>query len=58
MGQIKYTTNNKKNKHLNYEERIQIEALYRLGLTPTCIGEQVGNRNRRTIEREISLGAS
>jgi len=57
MGQIKYTTNSRENKHLNYEERIKIEALHRLGLTPTCVGKQVGNRNRRTIERELLLGA-
>jgi IS30 family transposase len=56
MGQIKDTTKDKKGKHLNFEERIKIEALYNLGLTPTCIGEQVGNRSRRTIERELKLG--
>ena len=56
MGQINNNTNERKNKHLNYEERIKIEALYTLGLTPTCIGEQVGNHSRRTIERELKLG--
>jgi hypothetical protein len=30
MGQTKNTTESRKNKHLNYEERINIEALYRL----------------------------
>jgi IS30 family transposase len=53
MGQIKDATKDRKGKHLNYEERIKIEALYTLGLTPTCIGEQVGNHSRRTIEREL-----
>ena len=57
MGQIKDTTKDRKGKHLIYEERIKIEALYRLGLTPTCVGKQVGNRNRWTIERELLLGA-
>jgi IS30 family transposase len=56
MGQIKDTTKSRKNKHLNHEERIKIEALYRLGLTPTSIGEQVGDHSRRTIERELKLG--
>ena len=56
MGQIKDTTKNRKGKHLNYEERIKLEALYKLGLTPTCIGEQLGGRNRRTIERETAKG--
>jgi IS30 family transposase len=56
MGQTKNTTESRKNKHLNYEERIKIEALYKFGLTPVCIGEQVGNRSRRTIERELKLG--
>ena len=57
MGQIKDTTKDRKGKHLIYEERIKIEALFNLGLTPTCVGKQVGNRNRRTIERELLLGA-
>ena len=57
MGQLKDTTKSKKGKHLNYEDRIKIEALYKLGLTPTCIGEQIGNRSRRTIERELVVGA-
>jgi len=57
MGQINNNTNDRKNKHLNYEERIKIEALFRLGLAPIKIGEQVGNRSRRTIERELALGA-
>ena len=50
--------NNKirKGKHLTYEERIKIEALYKLKLKPKQIGEQLGGRNRRTIEREIVRG--
>ena len=51
MGQINNNTNDRKNKHLNYEERIKIEALFRLGLAPIKIGEQVGNHSRLTIER-------
>ena len=56
MGQIKDITENRKHKHLNYKERIKIETLYRLGLTPTDIGKQVGSRSRRTIERELAVG--
>ena len=57
MGQIKDTTKSRKGKHLNYEERIKIEALYKLGLTPTCIGKQINDRSRRTVERELDVGA-
>ena len=57
MGQIKDTTKSTKGKHLNYEDRIRIEALYKLGLTPTCIGEQISNHSRRTIERELVAGS-
>ena len=55
MGQKNNNINTRKGKHLNYEERIKIEALYKSGLSPTCIGEQL-ERNRRTIERELSKG--
>jgi IS30 family transposase len=55
MGQIQDTTKSRKGKHLNYEERIKIEALYRTGLTASCIGEQI-DRSRRTIERELEKG--
>jgi IS30 family transposase len=56
MGQIKDTTKDRKGKRLIYEERIKIGALFNLGLTPKCIGKQVGNRSRRTIEWELKLG--
>jgi len=55
VEQINNNTKSRKGKHLNYEERIKIEALYKLGLTPTCIGEQI-ERSRRTIERELGKG--
>ena len=57
MGQIQDTTKGLKGKHINYEERIKIEALYKLGLTPTCIGKQINDRSRRTVERELTVGA-
>ena len=56
MSQINCSTERRKGKHLVYEERIKLEALYKLGLTPVCIGEQLGGRNRRTIERELTKG--
>ena len=55
MEQINNNTKSRKGKHLNYEERIRIEALYKIGATPTCIGAQV-ERSRRTIERELEKG--
>ena len=55
MEQRNHNTKSRKGKHLNYEERIKIEALYKSGLTPTCIGDQIG-RSRRTIERELVKG--
>ena len=55
MGQEKYTTKERKGKHLNYEERIKIEALYRSGLRPSGIGLQLGC-SKRTVERELLRG--
>jgi IS30 family transposase len=55
MGQVNNNTMSRKGKHLNYEERIKLEALYKCGLSATCIGEQL-HRHRRTIEREIRTG--
>ena len=56
MSQINCITENRKGKHLTYEERIKLEALCKLGLLPTCIVEQLGGRSARTIRREISRG--
>ena len=56
MKQEHYSTESKKGKHLNYEERIKIEALFPTGMTPTEIGAQIGGRSRRTIERELARG--
>jgi len=56
MSHINCNRENRKGKHLNYEDRIKIEALYQLGLTPTDIGNQIRGKDRRTIEREIKLG--
>ena len=56
MSQIDYNTKNKKGKHLNYEERIKIETLLKIGKKPKEIGELLGGRSERTIYREIKLG--
>ena len=56
LEQVNNSIKNEKGKHLNYEDRIKIEALYQLGLSPTDIGKRIRNKDRRTIEREIKLG--
>ena len=55
MEQLKYNTKNRKGNHLNYEERIKIEALYKAGKSKKEIAEQLG-RSERTIRREINRG--
>lgn len=55
MGQDNNIIKSKKGKHLNYEDRIKLEALYKLGIPPACIGEQLV-KDRRTIERELVKG--
>jgi transposase, IS30 family len=56
MSHLDCSIENRKGKHLTYEERIKLEALCRLGLAPACIAEQLGERSERTIRREISKG--
>ena len=55
MGQENNTTKRRERKHLNYEERIKIETLYRVGLPVSDIMQQLG-RSKRTIERELAKG--
>jgi IS30 family transposase len=55
MGQRKGSRNDRRNKHLNWEERIQIETLQREGLSNARIGERLG-RPEKTIRREIQRG--
>lgn len=55
MGQEKGSTNNRRNKHLSWEERIQIETLQREGYSATTIGERI-DRPARTIRRELKRG--
>jgi IS30 family transposase len=55
MGQQEGSRNERRNKHLSWEERIQIETLQREGLSSARIGERIG-RPGRTIRRELDRG--
>lgn len=57
MSHIDYSTKERKGKHLNYEERIKIETLLKVGTKPEEIGKILGGRSGRTIRREIKRGA-
>ena len=55
MRQIESSRQHRKGKHLNWEERIQIETLQRQG----CSSEEIGrhlSRSSRTIRREVRQG--
>jgi len=55
MRQIEATKQERKGKHLNWEERIQIETLQREDFSPRAIGEKIA-RPERTVRREIRRG--
>lgn len=55
MEQKEGSRNGRRNKHLNWEERIQIETLHREGFSEKIIGERLG-RPERTIHRELKRG--
>ena len=55
MGQVKGSRNERRNKHLSWEERIQIETLHREGLSSGQIGDRLG-RPAKTIKRELKRG--
>lgn len=55
MSQDNNTTEAAKGKHLNYEKRIKIETLYRIGMKSEAIGKQIGCSGR-TIRRELARG--
>ncbi len=55
MRQTEGINQARKGKHLNWEERIQIETLHREGFTEEYIGERLG-RSVRTIKRELKRG--
>ena len=56
MSHLNDTTKNKKGKHLNYEDRLKIEALRKAGIKPKGIGQLLGGRSERTIYRELEQG--
>lgn len=55
MRQPEGINQTRKDKHLNWEERIQIETLQREGLSKAQIGQRLG-RPARTINRELTRG--
>ncbi len=55
MRQKEGSKNGRRNKHLSWEERIQIETLQREGYSSKGIGERIG-RSERTIRRELDRG--
>ena len=55
MRQTEGINQSRKDKHLNWEERIQIEILQREGYSGKGIGGRIG-RPARTINRELARG--
>lgn len=55
MSQLNFTAKNRKGKHLNYEERIEIEALSKIGLKSEAIAKQTGCSGR-TVRRGLLNG--
>lgn len=55
MSQINNTTKTRKGKHLNYEERIKIETLSKMGMKSEKIALEIGCSGR-TVRRELSKG--
>jgi len=55
MRQVEGSNHLRRDKHLSWEERIQIETLQREGLSKAQIGQRIG-RPARTIRREFDRG--
>lgn len=55
MSRLQYNTENRKGKHLTYEERIKIETLSKLGIKSEEIANQIGCSGR-TVRRELAKG--
>lgn len=55
MSHLNYTTKSRKGKHLNYEERIKIETLSKIGMKSEKIALVIGCSGR-TIRRELAKG--
>ena len=55
MSHLNNTTKSRKGKHLNYKERIKIEALSKIGKKSEEIARQIGCSGR-TVRRELAKG--
>ena len=55
MDRLNYTSKREKGKHLNYEERIKIETLSKIGMKSEKIAAEIGCSGR-TIRRELAKG--
>ena len=55
MSHLNYNTKNRKGKHLNYEERIKIETLSKIGMKSEKIALEIGCSGR-TVRRELAKG--
>ena len=55
MSHLNNTTKNRKGKHLNYEERIKIETLNKIGMKSEEIAKEIGCSGR-TVRRELTKG--
>ena len=55
MDRLNYTTKREKGKHLNYEDRIKIETLSKIGMKSEKIASEIGCSGR-TVRRELKEG--
>lgn len=55
MSRLNNNTKKRKGKHLNYEERIKIETLSKIGMKSEQIAKEIGCSGR-TVRREIAKG--
>lgn len=55
MSHLNNNTKNRKGKHLNYEERIKIETLSKIGMKSEKIAIEIGCSGR-TVRRELAKG--
>ena len=55
MDRLNYTAKRAKGQHLNYEERIKIETLSKIGMKSEKIAAEIGCSGR-TIRRELAKG--
>jgi len=55
MDRLNNTTKTRKGKHLNYEERLKIETLSKIGMKSERIAKEIGCSGR-TVRRELAKG--